>query len=490
IEAAFSPDGNRIAFRSSRDGGGIFVMGATGESVRRLTDFGYSPAWSPDGKSIVCSTEGVIDIMARSTTSQLWIINAETGEKKLLFKGDAVHPQWSPYGSRIAFWGLWGEGGQRDIWSISSTGGEPVKITTSPAVDWNPVWSPDGKFLYFSSDRGGSMNIWRVPIDETSGKTTGDPKPVTSPSIWSGFLSISQDGKYLTYTALERRSNIQKLEFDPETETISGSPIPVTQGSRVYDFPNVSPDGQWVTFRSTGNQEDIYVCRSDGKEFRKLTDDPFRDRGPSWSTDGKRIVFYSDRSGRYQFWSINADGSGLQQLTNISNRSLWFPRYSPDGSYLYGFNEADSAVFDVRKPLPWTSGTALPKPSEEMAFQASSWSPDGKQLAGLGVRPSDNAGLPSVVIYSNESKKYLILNNIIPHLRQSVVRDVTVWLNDNRRLLMINSGRIFVVDPETKQAKLIYDTPNLYWLSLSKDNRWIYVSYQADEGDTWLASLK
>jgi Tol biopolymer transport system component len=109
-------------------------MGATGESARRLTDFGYSPSWSPDGKKIVIATEGVIDIMARSTTSQLWIIDAESGAKKLIFKGDAVHPQWSPHGDRIAFWGLHGEGGQRDISSVPATGGEETQLTKSTGI--------------------------------------------------------------------------------------------------------------------------------------------------------------------------------------------------------------------------------------------------------------------------------------------------------------------------------------------------------------------
>jgi Tol biopolymer transport system component len=489
VEAAFSPDGNRIAFRSSRDGGGIFLMGATGESVRRLTDFGYAPAWSPDGKKIVCATEGVIDIMARPTRSQLWLIDVESGKKKLLFKGDAVHPSWSPHGSRIVFWGLSGEAGQRDISSIPSAGGNAVKLTTDPAVDWNPIWSPDGKYIYFSSSRGGSMNLWRVPVDENSGKATGGAKPVTSPSLWSGFLSISQDGKNLIYTSLERRSNIQKLPFDPESETIAGPPVPVTQGSKVYDFPDVSPDGEWVAFRSIGNQEDIYVCRSNGTELRKLTDDAFRDRGPTWSPDGKRIVFYSDRGGRYQFWSIHADGSGLQQLTNISGRSLWFPRYSPDGSQLIGFNESDTVIFDTSQPLPWTNGTVLPRPGEQMAFQSSSWSSDKKQITGAGVLLSDASSFPAVLIYSQESKQYTILKNIIPDLRQSVTRDVTVWLND-KRLLLINGGRIFIVDPQAKTARLIYESSELYWLSLSRDKRWIYVSRQADEGDIWLATLK
>lgn len=55
LQPAFSPDGDRIAFRSDRDGGGVFLMAASGESVTRLTNFGYSPAWSPDGSEIVVS---------------------------------------------------------------------------------------------------------------------------------------------------------------------------------------------------------------------------------------------------------------------------------------------------------------------------------------------------------------------------------------------------------------------------------------------------
>ena len=66
-QPAYSPDGKRIAFRSERDGGGIFIMGASGESVMRLTDFGYNPSWSPDGKEIVCAMEGVVRLyIARS----------------------------------------------------------------------------------------------------------------------------------------------------------------------------------------------------------------------------------------------------------------------------------------------------------------------------------------------------------------------------------------------------------------------------------------
>ena len=72
--AAFSPDGERIAFRSERDGGGLFVMGATGESVRRVTDAGFDPSWSPDGRRLVYATEEVFDPVSRDGNSELWIV--------------------------------------------------------------------------------------------------------------------------------------------------------------------------------------------------------------------------------------------------------------------------------------------------------------------------------------------------------------------------------------------------------------------------------
>ena len=100
-QPAISPDGQRIAFRSEREGGGIFVMGATGESVRRVTDFGYNPAWSPDGKQIAVATEGVVEPGSRTSTSRIFRVDLATGQRRLVSRGDAVQPSWSPDGRRV-----------------------------------------------------------------------------------------------------------------------------------------------------------------------------------------------------------------------------------------------------------------------------------------------------------------------------------------------------------------------------------------------------
>src|SRR2546427_4728602 len=152
-QSAFSPDGERVAFRSERDGGGIFLMGATGESVKRLTNFGFNPAWSPDGKEIACADDGPLDPAVRNyANSRIWAVNVATGEKRLVTKEDSIQPNWSPHGYRIAYGGR-RNAAQRDIWTIPVSGGEAIEVTNDAAVEGSSVWSPDGKYLYFGSDR-------------------------------------------------------------------------------------------------------------------------------------------------------------------------------------------------------------------------------------------------------------------------------------------------------------------------------------------------
>ena len=99
-EPAFSPDGERIAFRSERQGGGLFVMGRTGDSPRRITDSGFNPVWSPDGSEVLYVTEDIGGSpFSRATTSQLWAVKVATGERRRVSEGDAVQPSWSLAGA-------------------------------------------------------------------------------------------------------------------------------------------------------------------------------------------------------------------------------------------------------------------------------------------------------------------------------------------------------------------------------------------------------
>ena len=159
---AFSPDGLRIAFRSERAGGGIFVMDATGESVRRLTDAGYDPRWSPDGQLLVVADEPVIDPMSRFMQSALWIVDLASGARRKVADADAVGGRWSPSGQRIVF-----GGGERRAPSETSArlsdGSQtstPVPVTRTQ-LSTESVWSADGRHVPLPATRR-HMNLWRT----------------------------------------------------------------------------------------------------------------------------------------------------------------------------------------------------------------------------------------------------------------------------------------------------------------------------------------
>ncbi|MCI0410546.1 MAG: protein kinase [Acidobacteria bacterium] len=487
LQPAFSPDGQRIAFRSEREDGGIFVMGVLGDSVVRLTDSGYRPAWSPDGKEIAYETEGWTDPLGRATTSQLWVVDTQSRQKRKIFDGDAVQPAWSPNGSRIAYWAVVGGSGQRDLFSIPSGGGEPVRITEDTALDWNPAWSPDGQMLYFISDRDGSMNIWRVPIDEATGKVQGPLQSVTQ-GVSGGArdLSISADGHRLVYGSEVMSRNIVRFAFDPSAGKVEGDPFWVTRGSEPVNSPDPSPDGEWVAFIMQGKKEDLFVSRSDGSGRRQLTDDAARDRIPRWSPDGKKIAFYSDRSGSYEIWTINPDGSGLTQITDAPGHTLLYPIWSPDGARMSvtDIKGDASCLFDPSRPWGQQARETLPPPEESGQFYPWSWSPDGRKLAGTIYKGAEyNSG---VVIYDLQERKYRRLTD-----RGSF----PVWLADSRRLLTSDlSGAALLLDSQTKESRPILsvspDTLDPFSLRISHDNRFIQLLRIDRQSDLWMLTLQ
>ena len=88
------------------------------------------------------------------------------------------------------------------------------------------------------------MNLWRVRIDESSGRTLGEPEPLTAPASLAAHASLSADGRRLVYTAAQLTANIQRLAFDPMALAVRGDPKGVTAGSRRWSSPDPSPDGR------------------------------------------------------------------------------------------------------------------------------------------------------------------------------------------------------------------------------------------------------
>jgi Tol biopolymer transport system component len=494
VQPAFSPDGTQIAFRSSREDGGLFVMGATGESARRLTTFGWNPAWSPDGKKLVFASEPIsLDPFDRPTKSALWTVEVATGELVRLAGGDAVQPSWSPSGHRIAYWGLMEGGGQRDLYTIPAAGGEAEAVTRDEAVDWSPVWSPDGKHLYFSSDRGGSMNLWRVPVDDRSGKTEGPPEPVRAPAAFVAHVSFSRDGRRLVYASSVTTQSLEVYDFDPRAGAVL-SPSPLARTVRSFENPRISPDGEWIA-GARESPEDIVLVRRDGSDPRLLTDDPHRDRVPQWSPDGSRIAFYSNRSGKYEIWSVKPDGSDLTRLTDLREGPTRFPIWSPDGKRLL-FSSPGATGFLIEPDVPWSEQTPEhlpPYPSAKSEFVPRDWSADGKTLVGyLQSRSGVRSGIAA---YSFETGAF-----------EDVLDFGTdpIWLPDGRRILFRALGphrsadrvhfeadvKLFIVDRETKDFRelLALEGASIDSPALSADGRTLAFVRISVDSDIWMLS--
>lgn len=484
IQGAFSPDGGQIAFRSQRNGGGIFVMNADGKNVRQITDTGFYPNWSADGKEIVYCTSNFPTPGERPTyPSELWRVEIASGNKHLITKNDAVQPNWSPNGFRVAFWGL-KDGSQRDIWTISADGGEVIPVTDDAATDWNPFWSPDGKFLYFVSNRSGSMNLWRVGVDEKSGKLLGKPEAVTIPTNYSQFLSFGRQGNFI-YSQAAIDFNLWRVGFNSESETIDKKAVQVTNDSLIKTDPNISPDDKSLLFASVGSQtEDLYLANSDGSAIHPLTETPFKERLPVWSPDGKRIAFVSNRSGGdYEGWLINPDGSNLRMITpSVADNSMMIPVWSPDGkSLLFSIGEKFPMIFDSDKNADEQTPTQLPANKGKNSYMATSWSPDGKKIAGYSSIPNSTKDV--ITIYDFATQQYRDLTDL---------GGLALWLNDSRRLIFCNNDKVFLLDTQTGKLKeLLSVKPSIIdSISISKDNRSIYYSVRKKESDIWLAKVQ
>ncbi|MBK9242235.1 MAG: PD40 domain-containing protein [Acidobacteria bacterium] len=477
---AFSPDGKQIAFNEGGGRGGIFIVGATGESARRLTDFGANAAWSPDGTRIVFSAEEVGSVYSRNGVSPLWTVDLNGGAPVKIDDGDAIQPAWSPSGQRIAFWQT--VDGQRDLASIPAAGGLRVPVTDDAAADWAPVWSPDGRYLYFASDRGGSMGIWRMGIDEASGQATGAPEPVAvGVDVSMDLPHLTADGASLIFRSMVTSVNPAAIAFDPATER-AGSVTMLQRRTGILAPHDVSADGQWLALGNLRERrEDLFVMRSDGTELSRVTDDAARDRFPRFTPDGA-LAFYSNKEGPYSGWLIRRDGGGRTRLTGPMGE-VNYTAVSPDGRQLLATLMGGSWLLGAM-PGPLTRETAVLIKSPVVAgnlFAPTNWSRDGRWLVGYLVTPS--GGFAGNGLYSLAAGTVTRLND--------VGGGELAWMPDHTRVLYITPDsdlmiqNIVTLKSRRVDVKLPLPPDGDFTIVASPDGRTIYYGAQQVEANIW-----
>jgi Tol biopolymer transport system component len=450
LQAAFAPDGARVAFRSSRDGGGLYVMTLADGAFRRVADRGWNPAWSPDGTELAFATHPVFETpYDRPAPSELWAVSVTDGRLRRITRDDAVQPAWSPSGHRVAFWGLAQGSARRDLWTVPAEGGPALAVTADEAVDWSPAWSPDGRHLYFSSDRGGSMNLWRVAIDERSGRVRGEPERVTTPAAFAHHASFARASGRLAYVSTTVEQELLRVGFDPRGERVIGEPRPLVRDLRRLALPHVSPDGEWVVYSQTEPQEDLLLSRLDGGERRALTNDAQRERRPRFSPDGRQIAFYSDHEGHYEVFTIPRAGGAARRLTyDPQRRNARYPFWSPDGTRLFMSRPGQSgqiiAVDQGPRERPLLELPPFVEPGFE--FVGLDWSPDGSRIAGMLTSDAGERG--GIAVYDLERGRYA---------RVTDFGTFPQWLPDSRRLVFQGRAEAAgVAEPAYLQGESLY----------------------------------
>jgi Tol biopolymer transport system component len=498
-EPAFSPDGARVAFRSERDGGGIYVMGATGESVRRVVEEGFAPSWSPDGFRLAYTMTDQQDPYHLGSPGNVLTVELESGKKHLLFDGQVlettlVRPTWSPDGKRMAAFGLMGTGSQRDLFTLDVTAEKPkpVRLTNDKPLDWAPVWAPDGRSIYFGSDRGGTLDLYRIGIDEATGKATSKPERVSIPAGSAGPFSLSRGGDRIAFEVDSTNYGIQRLSLDPVRLEVTGTPRSIMTGLPVTTYLAASPDGRRLLIQAGVTREILYTCNTDGGELTQLTDDEFKNRQPRWIDEGKRILFYSTRGGPYQLWEIGVDGGRAKVLTPPSLGQPVASVPTPSGERVATLLEtATSSKLAILRRQP--DGAYAPEGVRSLLSEHGSydfpirWSPSGRLLLLNGTK--------GIAVHSPETGA---VEPISPTSFDCA------WINDNLLIygetnLTDTAGTnaatpglsaLVLYDRAKKTRKVLYRFPQEISLgqemALSPDGRSLYVITNLSRSEIWL----
>ena len=235
---------------------------------------------------------------------------------------------------------------------------------------------------------------------------------------------------------------------------------------RAWDgSPSWSPDGKRIAFLSRRDGHvmngiptaEIYVMDADGRNQRRLTNNPSHDGSPSWSPDGKRIAFDSDRDGRFnwEIYVIDADGGNLQRITNHPDDDGWpddrYPSWSPDGkqivfsAYREGHFENKIAVtFEIY--VMDADGQNEQRLTENRNNELSPvWSPDGKRIAFMADRKGNFENFEIYVMDANGENQQRLTNNRILDWGPS-------WSPDSKRIAFKSwrdgNSEIYVIDAD------------------------------------------
>ena len=287
--------------------------------------------------AVVDAQAQIAFVSHRDGSRDIYVMDADGGNQQNLTNhpDNDVNPSWSPDGKRIAFVsdrdGHVIDGFPTDeIYVMDADGGNPQNLSNNDFDDRDPVWSPDGKRIVFASDRlafdGKIPQSLEIYVMDADG---GNQQRLTNNLTEDQYPSWSPDGKRIVFSARRDGHFENKFAITYEIYVMDadgGNQQRLTENRKNDWVPSWSPDGKRIAFASDRKGDlqnfEIYVMDADGGNEQRLTENRQTDWYPSWSPDSERIAFASDRKGNYEIYVMDADGDNLQNLTNHPNQDV------------------------------------------------------------------------------------------------------------------------------------------------------------------------
>ncbi|WNJ88553.1 S41 family peptidase [Bosea sp. 685] len=408
----WSPDGNSIAFAADRFGAmNIFAVPAGGGEAKRLTWYSVDEkpsSFTPDGKAVLFSARRLGDATETFAIpnrfeqgSQLYQVPISGGRDTIVLPNAAFDARWDADGKRLLYTAPSIEqsfrkgqtsSAARQVWLYEAGSGRHERLTDDTHESRDAVWSPDGT-VYYLGEASGSLNIWRLSLTERKPEQvthlTGDPVRSLSMSR-SGILAFSRGGEL--YLLRPGAKDPERIAVNVAQSALSGE-----SPSQTSSFNDIvpSPTGKEIALVTRG---DIFVASLNGRYVKRITRTPGEERNPSFSPDGRKLVYAAERDGRWSLYEagiVDPEEKSFFEATRIEERLLqagkedaMTPVFAPDGKHVAYIANRDSVrVLDVATKADIE---ILPKGMNYFYGDWSwwlSWSPDSKWLA-FPIQPS------------------------------------------------------------------------------------------------------
>jgi TolB protein len=236
---------------------------------------------------------------------------------------------WLVPGGRIVFRS--DRDGNLEIYAMNADGSGVERLTNDGASDGGPAWSPDGLKIAFDRAADPNADTHAIYVMNRDGSEVNALFAGTDPAWSRDGTRIAAAGE--SVSVLCGRICVSRTVHRIVAAHPDGSGLVVLTSSGVDREPSWSPDGRIAFTNTSANGSDIFAINADGTGLTNLTNDPAADESPAWSPDGTKIVFRSNRTGVYDLYVMNADGSGVTALT-ADSAAEGRPAWSPDGAKL------------------------------------------------------------------------------------------------------------------------------------------------------------